>query len=708
MGLIVFVFFFLVVLTILAINLFVKKEPYAKSLFMVAGMTVITTLLFLTLILALYFNFSGIVSIISKLFMIGMVLISFFILQFTVKMPYFERKKNVPFAVFNGILHLGIAVLAIFFIKGFFWNALSGFKFSSSMIAGIPAAYIFQRLLVLIIPIFAMVISIYKIFKEDSRIYRQQMIIYFLALFFSVIIWSFVYYLSTIFSWAIAITPLGYLLLVFFTSFGFSTSMVYDRKQLSLALFRFLIFILVFAAVTGYWASWVLTYVRNFYLQIVLLIVGALIFLVIRNFVSQKFKWLLGDTSEYAKVIEEKLQRVDYTEGREKVMNNFSNILLEQLNAGSINILITSENEILEPVYSTIDITSTFDAAQPIFKFLLNENIQVVMRSQVLTNPLFSDVRSELISFMNSTYAEILICVREGQKLIGVISISSKKRKEAYTTYDFDVLNSLYSYFFLVVYYLRNIAKQDIVLILDREIEMSDQIIGSIQKNIDIVEKKVIDVDSVAFSAHQLGGDFTDFIRLSEDRYLFLIGDVSGKGLSASMSMVILKSVMHTYLSETPDFKELVVKINSFIKNNLPKGTFLAGLFGIMDFKTSTIYYLNCGIPLMSMYIDSYKNVIEIQGEGRVLGFVKNIRPFLKVRKITMNRNDIIVFTTDGLLDSKNLKGDKFGNERVSRLIAANKTKSAKEISNAIYKKFLDYIAHEIEDDITIMTFKHI
>ena len=702
MGLIVFEFFFLIVLTILAASLIVKEEPYARDLFMVAGMTVITTLLFLTLILALYFNFSGVVFIISKIFMIGMVLISFFTLQFTVKMPYFERKKNTPFTVLNGILHLGIAALAIFFIKGFFWNPLSGFKFTSVMIAGNPASGIFERILLLVVPVLAMLISIYKVFREGRRIYRQQMIIYFLALFFSVIIWSFVYYLSTIFSWAIAITPLGYLLLVF------STSMVYDRKQLSLALFRFLIFILVFAAVTGYWASWVLTYVRNFYLQIVLLIVGALIFLVSRNFVSQKFKWLLGDTSEYAKVIEEKLQRVDYTEGREKVMNNFSNILLEQLNAGSINILITSENEILEPVYSTIDITSTFDAAQPIFKFLLNENIQVVMRSQVLTNPLFSDVRSELISFMNSTYAEILICVREGQKLIGVISISSKKRKEAYTTYDFDVLNSLYSYFFLVVYYLRNIAKQDIVLILDREIEMSDQIIGSIQKNIDIVEKKVIDVDSVAFSAHQLGGDFTDFIRLSEDRYLFLIGDVSGKGLSASMSMVILKSVMHTYLSETPDFKELVVKINSFIKNNLPKGTFLAGLFGIMDFKTSTIYYLNCGIPLMSMYIDSYKNVIEIQGEGRVLGFVKNIRPFLKVRKITMNRNDIIVFTTDGLLDSKNLKGDKFGNERVSRLIAANKTKSAKEISNAIYKTFLDYIAHEIEDDITIMTFKHI
>ncbi|AIN93148.1 PP2C family protein-serine/threonine phosphatase [Treponema putidum] len=708
MGLIVFVFFFLVVLAILAINLVYKKAPYAKDLFMIAGTIVITTLLFLLLILALYFNFSSVIVILSKIFIVGMVFVSFFTLQFTVKMPYFERKKNIPFTVFNSILHLGIAVLAVLFIRGFFWNALSGFKFNSEMIAGIPVADIFLMTILLAMPFFAMLISIYKIFKEKSGIYRQQMIIYFAALFFSAILWGFVYYLSTIFSWAIAITPLGYLLLVFFTSSGFSTSMVYDRKQIAFALLRFLIFILIFAAITGFWASLVLTSIRSFYIQIVLLMIGAAVFFVIRNFVSQKFKWLLGDTSEYAKVIEEKLQHIDYTEGREKVMENFSNILLEHLHTSSLSILIAGENEILEPVYSTLNVTSTFNTNKPVFEFLLNENIQVIMRSQVLTNPDFADVRSDLIGFMNSTYAEILICVREGQKLIGVISVSAKKRKEAYTSYDFDVLKNLYSYFFLVVYYLRNIAKQDIVLILDREIEMSDQIIGSIQKNIDIVEKKSIEVDSVAFSAHQLGGDFTDFIRLSENRYLFLIGDVSGKGLSASMSMVILKSVIHTYLSETPDFKELVVKINSFIKDNLPKGTFLAGLFGIIDFKESTIYYLNCGIPLMSMYIDSYKNVIEIQGEGRVLGFVKNIRPFLKVRKITMNRNDIIVFVTDGLLDSKNLKGDKFGNDRVSRLIAANKTKSASEISNAIYKTFLDYIAHEIEDDITIMTFKHI
>lgn len=106
------------------------------------------------------------VFIISKIFMIGMVSISFFTLQFTVKMPYFERKKNVSFTVFNGILHLGIAAFVIFFVKGFFWNPLSGFKFTSVMIAGNPASDIFERIVLLVVPVLAMLISIYKVLRK--------------------------------------------------------------------------------------------------------------------------------------------------------------------------------------------------------------------------------------------------------------------------------------------------------------------------------------------------------------------------------------------------------------------------------------------------------------------------------------------------------------------------------------------------------------
>ncbi|MGF7107825.1 PP2C family protein-serine/threonine phosphatase [Treponema pedis] len=708
MGLIVFIFFFFSVLTILTLNIITKKEAVSKSLLKVSISATATTLFFLTTMLVLYYSIPNWNVYLSTLFLAGISVTSFFLLDMAVRMPSFEKRTGIKFFIFNCLIHLTALIILLLFFEGLFWDVLSGFKFSSQIIFGMSAERFYASIVLLFTSVLALIISVVKAAKEQSKIYKQQMLFFAMSITVSLIIYGVVFYLANIFTWVVAILPAGYVMLIFLANYAFSVSIVYDKKQLAFAFTRFLSFILVFALLAGYAASLILTKVRNIYVQMFLLIVSAFIFLVFRNIVSQKLRWFLGDTSEYAKAIEEKLQKINYEAGREEVLNAFTNIMIEHLKASGMDVLITSEQDILEPVYSTFGTTSVFPIQSPVFESLLKKHSSVIMRSEVLTSAEFAPIRNELISIMNKTSSEVLIFVREGQKLIGIIGIAERRKKEEYTDYDYGVLTNLYSYFFLVVYYLRNIAKEDIILTVDREIEMSDQIIGSIQKNMDKVEKKVVEVDSVSYSAHQLGGDFIDFIKLSEDRYFFLIGDVAGKGLSASMSMIILKSALHTYLSEIPDFKELVIKLNSFIKGNLPKGSFFAGLFGIIDFKTSTIYYLNCGIPLMSMYIDSYKNVIEIQGEGRVLGFVKNIKPFLKVRKITMNRNDTIVFTTDGLLESANLKGERFGNERVGRILATNKEKSAKEIANTIYNRLLDFIAREIEDDVTILVFKHV
>ena len=72
---------------------------------------------------------------------------------------------------------------------------------------------------------------------------------------------------------------------------------------------------------------------------------------------------------------------------------------------------------------------------------------------------------------------------------------------------------------------------------------------------------------------------------------------MSGKGIAASMSMVILKQIIRAYLADTHDFKQLVVKVNRFIRDNLQKGTIFSGMFAIMNFENDTLYYINCGLP---------------------------------------------------------------------------------------------------------------
>ena len=150
--------------------------------------------------------------------------------------------------------------------------------------------------------------------------------------------------------------------------------------------------------------------------------------------------------------------------------------------------------------------------------------------------------------------------------------------------------------------YIKNIANESVVGTVNREIQMSGQIIQSIQENMDFIKNPKADVGYISIAAHNLGGEYVDFIRLTDDRHMVILGDISGKGINASMSSVILKSVVRTFLAETHDFKQLIQKVNVFIRNNLPKGTFLAGVFMLIDFSDNTLYYINCGIPAMFMY----------------------------------------------------------------------------------------------------------
>ena len=165
---------------------------------------------------------------------------------------------------------------------------------------------------------------------------------------------------------------------------------------------------------------------------------------------------------------------------------------------------------------------------------------------------------------------------------------------------------------------------------------------------------------------------------------------------------------MRTFLAETKDFKQLVQKVNAFIRNNLPKGTFFAGVFGLIDFSENTLYYLNCGVPALLMYNQSYNNVIEIQGEGRVLGFVKNIEKLIKVKKVKLNPGDIVLACTDGLLNAKNIRGEKFGKDRIQQSIVENLFYPAEKMSQFLHDQLLDFTSKELEDDVSVVTIKYL
>ena len=344
---------------------------------------------------------------------------------------------------------------------------------------------------------------------------------------------------------------------------------------------------------------------------------------------------------------------------------------------------------------------------RPALADLSSRGVTVLLKTDVVANRSYAPVKKELLELYDALRAEALIVVREGRETLGVFALGARISGSDYNSYDYETLRAIYGKLFVVLYYVKNIARESIISTVDREIAFSSQIIESIQENVDRIEHPKADAHFIARSTRKLGGDFIDFVRLGPDRYFFVVGDVSGKGLNASMSMLILKTMIRNFLKEEKDFSSVAERANSFIKDNLPRGTFFAGVFGYFDFAKDSLFFINCGIPVMYMYSPVFNTVIEIQGEGRVLGFVRDIGPYLKLRRVPLAAEAVLLISTDGILESESLRGERYGKERLQRSFWANRTASAEVLAESMLKDLLAYTNNRQEDDITVFALKY-
>ena len=446
-------------------------------------------------------------------------------------------------------------------------------------------------------------------------------------------------------------------------------------------------------------------YTPSFILIFVLVAVVAFI-------ISYKISNLLSKsarlyTSEYGPSLEKDLATIDYSDEMDTITEKMYQIFRRNVQASSMTVYISNQKGGLEVAYSSNKTSKVIQTSNPIFDTLLNINQSVVCYYQVGKIHDLSPIENQLDKFFTETKTDALFILNEGRNILGLITLGKKVSGDHYKEYDIETFNKLYSYFFVFGYYMRNISNKEILSVVNREIKMSSQIITSIQENIDHINNSKVDIGYLMVPAHNIGGEFIDLIRLTATRHLFVVGDLSGKGIAASMNMVILKSIIRTFLAETHDFKELVVKINEFIRTSLPKGTIFAGLLALVDFETDTMYYINCGIPALMMYTQVYNNVIEIQGSGHILGFVKDISPFISVKTTKLSRGDIILACTDGLVKSHSLRGEQFGKERIQQALLDNSTYPAQRMAQFTFDGLMKFMSKEMEDDISILVMKY-
>jgi serine phosphatase RsbU (regulator of sigma subunit) len=217
--------------------------------------------------------------------------------------------------------------------------------------------------------------------------------------------------------------------------------------------------------------------------------------------------------------------------------------------------------------------------------------------------------------------------------------------------------------------------------------------------------------DITAFSkpADEVGGDYYDTHRISEDKFALIIGDVSGKGTSAAFNMSQMKGVFHSLAQIDLDPREFLVKANEALGRCLERTSFITLSYFVIDTKKKTIAFSRAG-HCPSLYYDGSTSELDfLKSKGLGLGIIRNQEycKYVELNQFEYQSGDLLVMYTDGITEAMNPQGEEFGYDKLKEIVEKHVHDSAAEIQQAIINGLLDFTqVEDIEDDFTTMILK--
>ncbi len=205
--------------------------------------------------------------------------------------------------------------------------------------------------------------------------------------------------------------------------------------------------------------------------------------------------------------------------------------------------------------------------------------------------------------------------------------------------------------------------------------------------------------------AKEVGGDFYDFIPISEGKIGLTIADVSGKGVPAALFMALSRTIVRAKATRSSGVREVIRDANSLITADAKSGMFVTLFYAVLDLSERTLTYVSAGHNPPVIFKAKTRTLMRLDAKGIALGAIEDIE--LEERKIILDGGDTVVFYTDGVTEAINKSMEQFGEERLITTIKTNHELSANDMIEKIKGEVLAFCGDEPQfDDITLMVLK--
>ena len=204
--------------------------------------------------------------------------------------------------------------------------------------------------------------------------------------------------------------------------------------------------------------------------------------------------------------------------------------------------------------------------------------------------------------------------------------------------------------------------------------------------------------------AREVGGDFYDFFELPEGRLGLVVGDATGKGVSAALVMASARSMLRAVAQGTEHSPGGVLgRVNDALATDIPPNMFITCFYAILEPESGRLLYANAGHDLPHVRHGD-GDAVELRARGMPLGLMPSMS--YEEKEIVLRAGEAALFYSDGLVEAHDPMGEMFGFPRLRTLVAEHDDE--RSLVDSLLEELYAFVGEgwEQEDDITLLTLR--
>ena len=307
--------------------------------------------------------------------------------------------------------------------------------------------------------------------------------------------------------------------------------------------------------------------------------------------------------------------------------------------------------------------------------------------------------------------SQVLLPLAPNNRMLGVISLGPKRSETPYSKADLQLLGAVASQTGLALENARltesirqEVAERERI---NRELEIARDVQ---QRLFPQTLPKVQGLDFAGYCrpVFGVGGDYYDFIKLSDGCIGIAIGDVSGKGIAAALMMASLQaSLRGQTIRPCSTLSEMIAHINRLVYDASADNRYATFFYAQYDPQSHALHYVNAGHnpPIVCRKRVDGKEILRLTEGGLVVGLFP-AAPYQEAQ-LTLQAGDVVVAFTDGISEAMNKAEQEWDEERLIETIRSCNSRSAADMINSILERVDAFtVGTQQHDDMTLVVMR--